>query len=305
MNSLIQKIISGGQTGADRAALDFAIKHKIPHGGWVPEGRIAEDGPLPAKYKLTEMPTDSYQARTEQNVIDSDGTVLIFHGRLTGGSAYTEKMANEHDRPCLHLDLSKHNAFMLALSMINWIQEAKVTTLNIAGPRASKGPTIYKDVMDVLESVLLLESKREQLSASPKLTPTTKDRHSKKPATVDEAEAPETPKRKNETGQPFNQQSKKHLSSLVLNQTVEIKSYGFDVDGRMLGEVFLEDGKNVNIEMVKAGLAEVYRGKPASGLDMGAYWKAEEEAKAAKRGMWVLGDKYVSPREWRRMDLTR
>jgi hypothetical protein len=133
------------------------------------------------------MSTDSYQARTEQNVIDSDGTVIFSHGKLTGGSAYTEKMADEHDRPCLHLDLSKHDAFMLALSMINWIQEAKVTTLNIAGPRASKDPTIYKDVMDVLESVLLLESKREQLSASPKLTPPTKDRHSKKPATVDEA----------------------------------------------------------------------------------------------------------------------
>ena len=65
------------------------------------------------------------------------------------------------------------------------------------------------------------------------------------------------------------------------------------------------DGNNVNLEMVKAGLAEVYRGTPASGLDMGPYWKAEEEAKAAKRGMWELGDKYVSPREWRRMDLTR
>jgi micrococcal nuclease len=114
-------------------------------------------------------------------------------------------------------------------------------------------------------------------------------------------DAPETPKSKKETGQPFNQQSKKHLSSLVLNQVVDIKSYGFDGDGRMLGEVFLLDGKNVNIEMVKAGLAECYRGKPASGLDMEPYMKAEEEARKAGRGMWQLGDKYVSPREWRRM----
>jgi micrococcal nuclease len=118
-------------------------------------------------------------------------------------------------------------------------------------------------------------------------------------------DAPETPTRKNQTGQPFNQRSKKHLSSLVLNQVVEIKSHGFDGDGRMLGEVFLEDGKNVNLEMVKAGLAEVDRGKPAAGLDMGPYWKAEQEAKAAKRGMWVLGDAYVSPRDWRRTNLTR
>jgi len=72
---MLKKIISGGQTGADRAALDFAIKHKIPHGGWVPKGRLAEDGQLPKKYKLTEMPTTDYQKRTEQNVIGSDGTV--------------------------------------------------------------------------------------------------------------------------------------------------------------------------------------------------------------------------------------
>jgi micrococcal nuclease len=111
-------------------------------------------------------------------------------------------------------------------------------------------------------------------------------------------DAPEAPTRKNQTGQPFNQRSKKHLSSLVLNQVVEIKSYGFDGDGRMLGEVILED-RNINIEMIRAGLAEVYRGKPASGLDMEPYWKAEEDARKGGRGMWVMGDKYVSPREWR------
>jgi micrococcal nuclease len=111
-------------------------------------------------------------------------------------------------------------------------------------------------------------------------------------------DAPETPTKKNQTGQPFNQRSKKHLSSLVLNQVVEIKSYGFDGDGRMLGEVFRED-RDINLEMVKAGLAEAYQGKPASGLDMGLYWKAEEDARKANRGMWVLGDKYVSPRDWR------
>jgi micrococcal nuclease len=111
-------------------------------------------------------------------------------------------------------------------------------------------------------------------------------------------DAPETPTRKNQTGQPFNQRSKKHLSSLVLNQVVEIKSYGFDGDGRMLGEVFGED-RNINLEMVKAGLAEAYQGEPASGLDMGLYWKAEEDARKTNRGMWVLGDKYVSPRDWR------
>jgi len=86
---MLQKIISGGQTGADRAALDFAIGFDIPHGGWIPKGRKTEDGVLPDKYKLKEMPTASYPKRTEKNVLDSDGTLILSHGKLTGGSALT------------------------------------------------------------------------------------------------------------------------------------------------------------------------------------------------------------------------
>jgi micrococcal nuclease len=84
-----------------------------------------------------------------------------------------------------------------------------------------------------------------------------------------------------------------------LNRPADVKSYGADRYGRVLGEVFV-DGNNVNLEMVKAGLAEVYRGTPAPGQEVGPYWKAEDEARKAGKGMWSLGDKYVSPREWRR-----
>ena len=84
---MIKKIISGGQTGADRAALDVSIKLGIPHCGWVPKGRIAEDGPLSERYLLKEMPTDSYAERTKQNVLDSDGTLIIARGQLTGDSS--------------------------------------------------------------------------------------------------------------------------------------------------------------------------------------------------------------------------
>ena len=112
-------------------------------------------------------------------------------------------------------------------------------------------------------------------------------------------DAPEVSHAKNQPGQPFSQQSTKHLAGLVLNKTVDIKSHGPDRYGRTLGEVFL-DGNNINLEMVKSGLAEVYRGTPAKGQNMEPYWKAEEEAKRAGKGMWVLGDKYVSPREWRK-----
>ena len=113
-------------------------------------------------------------------------------------------------------------------------------------------------------------------------------------------DAPETSKGKNQPGQPFSRKSTKYLANLVLNKSVEVKSYGTDRYGRTLGVVFL-GGKNVNLEMVKAGLAEVYRGKPAGGLDLEPYWKEEAESKKAGIGMWSLGDKYISPRKWRRV----
>ena len=184
---MVKKIISGGQTGADRAALDFAIKHKIPHGGWVPKGRIAEDGVLSKKYRLTEMPTDSYQKRTEMNVIGSDGTVIFSHGRLTGGSAYTKTMAKKHAKPHLHIDLDKDDIFQAALLMLEWIDLNEIKTLNVAGPRASKDPRIYEKVTDVLKNELVLESKREGLSRSPKLYKKPKAKNFERPTTVDEA----------------------------------------------------------------------------------------------------------------------
>ncbi|MGD0235215.1 MAG: putative molybdenum carrier protein [Syntrophorhabdales bacterium] len=148
---MIKKIISGGQTGADRAALDFAIKHKIPHGGWVPKGRKAEDGPLPERYQLKEMLTESYLARTEQNVIDADGTLIISHGRLTGGPAYTAEMARKHGRPWLHLDMDKTTVDEAARRLREWIADNSISVLNVAGPRQSRDPAIYDVTMRVLE----------------------------------------------------------------------------------------------------------------------------------------------------------
>jgi hypothetical protein len=100
----LEKIVSGGQTGADRAALDVAIELGIPHGGWIPKGRKTERGPLPAKYKLKEVLTADCPKRTERNVIDSDGTLIISHGGLSGGSDFTRKMAEKHGKPWIHLD---------------------------------------------------------------------------------------------------------------------------------------------------------------------------------------------------------
>ena len=114
-------------------------------------------------------------------------------------------------------------------------------------------------------------------------------------------DAPEVSHKKREPSQPYGQAATKYLAGLVLNKVVEIKDYGQDRYGRTLGVVF-QGGKNMNLEMVRAGYAEVYRGTPAAGFDSAPYWKAEEEARAAKKGMWVQGDKYVSPREWRKVN---
>jgi len=104
---MIEKIISGGQTGAEQAALDVAIELNIPHGGWVPKGRKTENGRLPDKYHLKEISSINYPQRTELNVLDSDGTLVISYGDLTGGPALARGLAKKHRRPCLHIDLTE------------------------------------------------------------------------------------------------------------------------------------------------------------------------------------------------------
>jgi hypothetical protein len=152
---MIQKIISGGQTGADRAALDFAIRHNIPYGGWVPKGRKTEDGTLPEQYNLPEMPTGQYSKRTEKNVLDSDGTLIISHGLLTGGSALTTSFAELHKKPWLHVDLTEPQRDAAASQVRDWIEKRGIKVLNVAGPRASKDPEIYGSVIKLLNELFL------------------------------------------------------------------------------------------------------------------------------------------------------
>ncbi|PKN64134.1 MAG: hypothetical protein CVU57_16295 [Deltaproteobacteria bacterium HGW-Deltaproteobacteria-15] len=159
----ITKIISGAQTGADRAALDFAIEVSIPHGGWVPKGRKAEDGIIPEKYNVQEMPTSSYPARTEKNILESHGTLIISHGKLAGGSLRTKKMAEEQKRPCLHIDLAKTNAFLAAGKIINWISAYGIEVLNVVGPRASRDPKIYQETLKVLKAFYHMATVDEEM----------------------------------------------------------------------------------------------------------------------------------------------
>lgn len=147
----IDKIISGGQTGADRAALDFAIARNIPYGGWLPRGRKTEDGALDPKYQLKEMPTTDYAKRTEQNVLDADGTVIISHGFPVAGSALTLEFTRRHGRPCLPLDLKETPLEKAAQRLVSWLEENRIRVLNVAGPRAGRDPAIYKAVMNLLQ----------------------------------------------------------------------------------------------------------------------------------------------------------
>ena len=152
---MLKKIVSGGQTGVDRAALDIALRLGIACGGWVPKGRLAEDGTIPSHYRMQEMPTDDYAARTEKNVCDSDGTLLISRGRPTGGTDYTRKMALKHGKQLLHIDLTLGQQWSDAGSLIaSWIEMNRIETLNVAGPRASNDPTIYMDTINIMTHAL-------------------------------------------------------------------------------------------------------------------------------------------------------
>lgn len=153
---IIKKIISGAQTGADRAALDFAIDNEIPHGGWIPKGRKAEDGIIPQRYDVNEAPSADYSRRTELNVMDADGTLIVSHGALTDGSALTQRLAKKHNKPCFHIDLNQMPEFKSAIEIIHWINQHGIEVLNVAGPRASKDPKIYDTTFNILETVFYI-----------------------------------------------------------------------------------------------------------------------------------------------------
>ena len=153
---MLKKIISGGQIGADQAALDAAIKYNFPHGGWIQKGRKTQSGTLPDKYHLKEMFVSGYKERIEKNVIKSDGTVIISHGDLSGGADYSQKMTEKHNRPCLHINLRSTPVFMAASEINTWIIENDIEIMNVTGSRASEDSDIYKDTIYIIEGTILL-----------------------------------------------------------------------------------------------------------------------------------------------------
>ncbi|MBI3551067.1 MAG: putative molybdenum carrier protein [Elusimicrobia bacterium] len=148
----IKKVVSGGQTGVDRAALDVALELGIPCGGWCPKGRLAEDGVIPEKYPLKETPLSDYAQRTEWNVRDSDGTLVLVIGRPSGGTALTIALARKHRKPCIAFDLRNPKPDLR--TVMSWIAFHKIRVLNVAGPRKSSAPQIERMAKDVLLCLL-------------------------------------------------------------------------------------------------------------------------------------------------------
>lgn len=145
------KIVSGGQTGVDRGALDAAIELGIAHGGWCPRGRLAEDGAIPERYWLTETDSPEYSVRTERNVLDSDATLILYRGELRGGTELTRRLALRHEKPCLVVDL---DAPPEPEAIRRWFVESRAQTLNVAGPRESQNRGISARSEEFLKTLL-------------------------------------------------------------------------------------------------------------------------------------------------------
>lgn len=145
------QIISGGQTGVDRAALDVALDLGLPCGGWCPRGRRAEDGPIPAHYPLRETESADYAVRTEANVKEADGTLILTRGKLDRGTALTVKLARKHLKPYIIVDFALLED---TASVASWLEEWQIRILNVAGPRESSQPGIYQQASDYLQELL-------------------------------------------------------------------------------------------------------------------------------------------------------
>ena len=145
------RIFSGGQTGADRAALDFAIRKGYVHGGFAPHGRVAEDGRIAWKYQLCELPEgEGYRQRTRRNVEESDGTLIVNIGALEGGTLATQEFAQKLGRPHLLVQLDSETLSEAAARALAWLDAHAIRTLNVAGPRESKRPGIWRQTAKLL-----------------------------------------------------------------------------------------------------------------------------------------------------------
>jgi len=266
---MLKKIISGGQTGADQGALDAAIKYSFPHGGWIQKGRKTEDGILPYDYKLKELKSGAHPNYTERNVINSDGTLIISHGKLKGGSALPKRLAKKYNRYCLHIDLNETPAFIAASKINSWIIEHDIKILNVTGSRASKDPKIYENTKYIIEGVILLGLVNARSGSM--ITDYSNEEYLDKlpvpPKTVDEAV--------NLLIEDLDLRDKVKIANMNLDELVNIHSalhvYFKNAFGLWSGnKELLADCKSISIE-------PIYNEDDASVVILGVLWKKLQE----------------------------
>jgi Circularly permutated YpsA SLOG family/Domain of unknown function (DUF6794) len=154
---VLSKIISCGETGVEQAAHDVAIDMDIPYGGWITEDRKTEKGPLPPECQSQKMPAEDYTARRKQNVMYSDGTLIVTRGRLAGVAALVRDLAEKYKRPWLHVDLEKTGAFYAVSEIVYWAYQLNIDVLNVAGPDATMSPEIYRDTVKLLKAIFYMD----------------------------------------------------------------------------------------------------------------------------------------------------
>ena len=271
---MLTKIISGGQTGTEKAALDAAIKYSFPHGGWIQKGRTNEDGILPYEYKLKELKSGAYPNYTEKNVINSDGTLIVSQGKLKGGSALPKKLAKKNNRCFLHIDLKETPAFIAASKINSWIIRHGIEILNVTGSRDSKDPKIYETVKYIIEGVILLSLVNARPGST--ISDYSKDEYLDKlpvpPKTVDEAVS--------RLIEDLDLRDKVKIANMNLDELVNIHSalhvYFKNAFGLWSGnKELLADCASISIE-------PIYNEDDASVVILGVLWQKLQETHTLK-----------------------
>jgi hypothetical protein len=155
---MIKKIISGGHPGAEKAALDAALKLGIPHIGWAYKGRITEEGPLPEQYKVQETGNKSFSNRIKKNVLDASGVVIFSYGKLPIGLKMVEELASKHNRPYLHIDLGESSFNIAAATIRAWMIKNEIESVYVTGQKIVKGADIYSEVIKVIEGIQRMDT---------------------------------------------------------------------------------------------------------------------------------------------------